>query len=1161
MEEPTPDYFTCSLGQAALLRKQSRIDDPFLSIIQLVETQAALRPRGHAVGFPYPGNNDSEEEHLQFGELNSYSISTASALSSLLNQHIGVSSTVGLISSSSLDFILTWLGCMRLGWKVFLLAPQLDIPAIKHLCEGSSVKTILADEAQESRISELQAEYNLVRIPSYKETVTSHAGLDIGGSQTPDIAYLRHTSGTSSGLPKPIVQTQWGAVGCFPVFTTERQGVTFSTTPLYHGGLADCLRAWTSGVSIWLFPEGKMPITAANVVSAVRIAEHHCQHTLAYFSSVPYVLQMLAEEPEGIRLLQRMALVGVGGAALPPAVGDRLVDLNVRLVSRMGSAECGFLMSSHRHYDEDHEWQYLRPIDDPTLLAFEPRDDCLFELVVKPGWPLRAKTNRDDGSYATADLFEPHSTIPNAWRYHSRADAQITLANGKKFDPSPLEGSIRASSDMIRDVLIFGSGRDYPGALIFKAKADSSDAEVLDAVWPEVQAMNAGSSAHARLVKPMLVVLNVADQSEPLPKSSKGTILRKQAEARYADAIEQAYSGADGSLGAKQDVPDNELLEAVSQVFTDVLGRDINTKEDLYAQSVDSMSCIHVRRMLARSFMPAESPPLPLNIIYDQGSIENLVRYLIEVRHGRGHDAQTTRHEEDDLDLMRRLFEKYSHFDSSSSSRPSPSPSPHVPTSEQHHPAPRKKTTTVVLTGATGALGSHLLAQLVRDARVRRIYCLVRAATPSAARHRVSEALRQRRLPPLPLEEDDDEDAKVVCLPCSGDFAAPGLGLGLANDANDAHNANDGADGTDYPWAQRLASEATVFVHAAWAVHFGLRLGSFEGHVAGTRALLDAATGIGATFVFVSSTAAAIAAAAGGGGGGDGGGGGGGGGGEVVGATTIPEAASRRPSDAAPLGYARSKWVAEGVCAAAAADSNSNGKGNGGISVIRVGQLCGSSTAGVWNRAEAYPLLLSTAGLAGCLPDLPGEALNWLPVDKAARAVLEIALPPPAAGDGDPVVAGGGGAGKRGGGEGGAAAGAQFYHVLNPHRTPSWRQMLDWISASESASSTGRGFEIVSPREWIERLQNALEASEEEHPSQALLGLWKRRYLSDEKGTAGTGEDAAAAAAAEPSGGAVRTPPKFDIAAAQAASEAMSKVEPLGREAVLSMWEWISENC
>lgn len=115
------------------------------------------------------------------------------------------------------------------------------------------------------------------------------------------------------------------------------------------------------------------------------------------------------------------------------------------------------------------------------------------------------------------------------------------------------------------------------------------------------------------------------------------------------------------------------------------------------------------------------------------------------------------------------------------------------------------------------------------------------------------------------------------------------------------------------------------------------------------------------------------------------------------------------------MGYSQSKWVAEGVLASAILKTTSDAPP---ALILRVGQLCGNQH-GVWNAIEAYPLLLSTASMTGCLPDLPGTALDWLPVEVAAQAVVEASL-----GDGMP-------------GE------MPVYHIANTRQAPTWAQMLN----------------------------------------------------------------------------------------------------------------------
>lgn len=69
---------------------------------------------------------------------------------------------------------------------------------------------------------------------------------------------------------------------------------------------------------------------------------------------------------------------------------------------------------------------------------------------------------------------------------------------------------------------------------------------------------------------------------------------------------------------------------------------------------------------------------------------------------------------------------------------------------------------------------------------------------------------------------------------------------------------------------------------------------------------------------------------------------------------------------AAPLGYARAKWIAEHMCSAAQDSVLPAGR----ISVARVGQLCGDTLHGVWSEIEAWPLLVASIKYTGCLPEL-----------------------------------------------------------------------------------------------------------------------------------------------------------------------------------------------
>lgn len=95
-------------------------------------------------------------------------------------------------------------------------------------------------------------------------------------------------------------------------------------------------------------------------------------------------------------------------------------------------------------------------------------------------------------------------------------------------------------------------------------------------------------------------------------------------------------------------------------------------------------------------------------------------------------------------------------------------------TLEYHTPgsnASRPNGHTVVLTGATGALGAHIIAQLVSSPSVARVYALVRAQDDANAAERVANSLRQRRVRKL----EPEEAGKIVALASNIDKADLGL--------------------------------------------------------------------------------------------------------------------------------------------------------------------------------------------------------------------------------------------------------------------------------------------------------------------------------------------------------------------------------------------------
>ncbi|MEV6931343.1 thioester reductase domain-containing protein [Dactylosporangium sp. NPDC051485] len=246
----------------------------------------------------------------------------------------------------------------------------------------------------------------------------------------------------------------------------------------------------------------------------------------------------------------------------------------------------------------------------------------------------------------------------------------------------------------------------------------------------------------------------------------------------------------------------------------------------------------------------------------------------------------------------------------------------------------------MLLTGGTGFIGAHLLAELLSRPTVH-VVCLVRAADVPAARERLRAALRHYRLAEA-LPRFDYALGYGQLRIIAGDLAAPELGL--------PHGV-----------FVRLAHEVDAVLHAGARVNFltdyaGLR----ADNVLGTRELLRLAlTGDGCRLHVLSSFSVFGAD-------------------ELAAHREAPIGEDRLPDPARPPadGYSRSKHVVEHVledCRRYGLDSV----------VYRLGEIWPHSRTGVANPASIAHALITAAARTGIV--FPTAATtDHLPVDLVA---------------------------------------------------------------------------------------------------------------------------------------------------------------------------------
>ena len=289
----------------------------------------------------------------------------------------------------------------------------------------------------------------------------------------------------------------------------------------------------------------------------------------------------------------------------------------------------------------------------------KPIRDNTFEFVFLKDYPGRLTSNSDDppDSFHSKDIFMPHRIIPNAWKYLGRLDDRVTLINGEKVLPLPIEGSIR-QHEMVREAVVFGIGRAVPGLLIFRSQAaqDFGDREFIEMIWPTVHGANHLAEEFSQIGIDMIVPMpfNVS-----IPLTDKGSIIRAQVYHVFEKEIEQAYVRTEKSQEGIVMLDGAELETYLLKMGQQIVGPQLSDpKDDLFALGMNSLQAIQMRGAILRNlWLEGNGIKLSQNLVFENGNIVNLAKHLKDVRSSR-HTVK-----EKPIAMMDDLISEFSVFD------------------------------------------------------------------------------------------------------------------------------------------------------------------------------------------------------------------------------------------------------------------------------------------------------------------------------------------------------------------------------------------------------------------------------------------------------------------------------------------------------------------
>jgi thioester reductase-like protein len=265
---------------------------------------------------------------------------------------------------------------------------------------------------------------------------------------------------------------------------------------------------------------------------------------------------------------------------------------------------------------------------------------------------------------------------------------------------------------------------------------------------------------------------------------------------------------------------------------------------------------------------------------------------------------------------------------------------PHFSSVPKPHRA--SKSTSVLLHGSTGFIGSYLLNTLLQNRTVHRIYCLNRS--PIAQQRQYDSHHTNGLTTVFP-------PSRVTFL--KTDLNQPNLGLSSASYSD-------------------LLANVTHIILNAWPVNWALPLSAFIPNLCATRYFIDLAASSPNRphLLFLSSISSCLESRI----------------------DPVPECIVSESTASFNTGYARSKNLAERLLHAAHTVSGIR------TAACRIGTVPGAvlhpQNLGAWNRSEWFPRLVASCRFLGMIPDSLGtdELVHWTPVDILSTVLVELLL-------------------------------------------------------------------------------------------------------------------------------------------------------------------------
>lgn len=870
-----------------------------------------------------------ERPRATYAEVWTRATALARALAGRHETRRGPRPVIAVALGNRLAWTIVELAIIQRGYVAVAVSPDDDDARLAAILTRTRAVCAIAEDAIAARIARLAPAIDVIRADALDEVYAqgrrARVCKPVRDRSEDDPFAILFTSG-STGAPKGAMRTYRAFHAVVADYHLNHAPRHVSFQPLSH--LSE--RMYLPTVWMWggvvtfsrgaahLFDEFRAfePTTVGGVPRIFEVVFAQYRRRVRALAATEPTTPRAALEARALAEARatfgtRLQAVSVGSAP----VGRELFAFmkrcfaDVYVTEGYGSTEVGSITHDHKIADGvDVKLVPVAGSDDPARGEIYVRSPhAITGYLEDDGYrsPLDA-----DGYFATGDLGERDDE--GRVRVIGRLRNTVKLAQGEFVSAERIEAALGADPIVDRIYVHVESGAPAVAAYVSAAPDELAR---LRARHPErddracvLAALHARGRAVGLAAYELPRAIALADAPLTLEDgllTASGKLARGELARRFGPALSALAHGTATAIAQDDDEEgDDDLLARVVHVARAVIGGDVDPHAPLASGlGVDSLAAAELLAALG-----------------DELGRDTPLAWWIEARSLADLAARLARFAGDDAGATAELAD-----------RDRRDPGAYAPRAPVRSGPPRR----VLLTGATGFLGAHLVEAL--RARGVAAVCLVRAADDASATARLREALARYAIP-----HGDDPDVVAI----AGDLA----------DTPERLRA------TLAPHAPALDAIVHAGAHVSWlASYHALR----APNVLGTRALLAVAAEHGLAMHHVSTI------------------------------STVPaggDESSRRAFAHALAGtpYGLSKWVAELACVQARAQGTP-------VAIYRPGMIANHATRGTGNPDDFVNRYLAGCLALGCYVDRDDAICELAPVDHVAAAIaaLVIARPDP----------------------------------------------------------------------------------------------------------------------------------------------------------------------